>query len=183
MENLKKATFGGGCFWCTEAVFLEVQGVTSVESGYAGGHKPNPTYREICEKTTGHAEVIQITYDENQVSYRELLEIFFATHDPTTMDRQGNDRGPQYRSIILFHDEGQREIAEDVKQGSAADLWDDPIVTEIKALEIFYPAEKYHQDYYARNSYQPYCVAVINPKLSKFRANFKSKLKTNTSNV
>ena len=172
------ATFGGGCFWCTEAVFLELQGVKKVVSGYSGGHVENPTYREICGKQTGHAEVIQIEYDPEEISFEELLEVHWSTHDPTTLNQQGNDRGPQYRSIILYHNDEQKTIAESSMTNTATQMWDDPIVTEIVPFEIFYAAENYHQDYYSRNSYQPYCNVVIGPKLAKFRNKFKSKLKS-----
>ena len=167
------ATFGGGCFWCTEAIFAEVKGVSSVESGYAGGKVENPTYRQVTSGTTGHAEVIQVRYDPSQVSYETLLEIFFKTHDPTTLNRQGADVGTQYRSIILTHDDEQREAAERVKKAlDDADIWTRPIVTEIVPFTTWYPAEDYHQDYYAQNANQPYCRAVITPKLEKFRKVF-----------
>ena len=161
------ATFGGGCFWCTEAVFERVNGVKSAISGYAGGAKENPTYREVCSETTGHAEVIQVQYDPKQVSYETLLEIFFDTHDPTTMNRQGADQGTQYRSIILYHDDAQKQAAEKVKK-AAASQHKDPITTQVVPLKKFYPAEEYHQDYFAKNPNAPYCAYIIRPKLQKF---------------
>ncbi len=177
-EVIKKATFGNGCFWCTEAVFQRVQGVKSVVSGYSGGHVVNPTYQEVTSGTTGHAEVIQITYDETQISYAELLEIFFRTHDPTTLNRQGADVGPQYRSIILFHDEAQRDEALSIRKAlDEAGIWDDPIVTEVTQFEIFYEAEDYHQNYFNRNSGQAYCQFVIVPKLQKFKKLFEERVR------
>lgn len=161
------ATFGGGCFWCTEAVFERVKGVKSAISGYAGGAKENPTYREVCSETTGHAEVIQVQYDPKQVSYETLLEIFFDTHDPTTMNQQGADHGTQYRSIILYHDDAQKQAAEKVKKAATTQN-KNPITTEIVPLKKFYPAEEYHQDYFAKNPNAPYCAYVIRPKLQKF---------------
>lgn len=161
------ATFGGGCFWCTEAVLERVKGVKSAISGYAGGAKENPTYREVCNETTGHAEVIQVQYDPKQVSYETLLEIFFDTHDPTTLNRQGADQGTQYRSIILYHDDAQKQAAEKVRK-AAASQHKDPITTQIEPLKKFYPAEEYHQDYFAKNPNAPYCTYVIRPKLQKF---------------
>jgi peptide-methionine (S)-S-oxide reductase len=175
-QQLEMATFGGGCFWCTEAVFQRLMGVEKVVSGYAGGHVPNPTYRAVCNGTTGHAEVIQVTYNPAEISYQELLEVFLSTHDPTTMNRQGGDVGTQYRSIILYHDEKQKEIAERVKAETAG-LYNDPIVTQVVPLDTFYAAEDYHQDYFNSNPYQPYCQVVINPKVSKFRKRFAEKLK------
>lgn len=175
-QNLETATIGGGCFWCTEAIYLDVEGVEKVVSGYAGGHVPNPTYQQVCAKNTGHAEVIQITYNPEVITYEDILTIFWRVHDPTTLNRQGNDVGPQYRSIILTHDDKQREIAEASKV-EAQQLFDDPIVTEIVPLEKFYEAEDYHQNYYNENRYQPYCMVVIDPKVKKFRKSFKEKLK------
>ncbi|PWG62564.1 peptide-methionine (S)-S-oxide reductase MsrA [Sediminicurvatus halobius] len=162
------ATLGGGCFWCLEAVFQRLEGVNHVTSGYAGGHTPNPDYRSVCTGRTGHAEVVQIDYGPERIDFETLLEVFFTIHDPTTRDRQGNDVGPQYRSIILWHDETQRDTARAVierLQGEGA--FRDPIVTELKPLERFYPAEAYHQDYYRENAAQPYCQIVIAPKLKK----------------
>ena len=172
------ATLGGGCFWCLEAVFKELKGVESVVSGYAGGHVDNPTYQQVCGGRTGHAEVVQIAYDPKVVSFRDLLDVFFTIHDPTTKDRQGADLGPQYRSIILHHDAGQkaeaeRAIAELAEKG----VWSDPIVTEVVPLGTFYPGEAYHQDYYARNPRQGYCQIVIAPKVVKFRKQFMERLK------
>ncbi|REJ86993.1 MAG: peptide-methionine (S)-S-oxide reductase [Planctomycetota bacterium] len=171
------ATFGGGCFWCTEAVFLQMRGVQSVVSGYSGGSAPNPTYEQVCSKQTGHAEVIQITYDPEVVSFAELLDVFFHTHDPTTVDRQGNDVGPQYRSVIFYHDEQQREVAEAVKaELDQSGRFDGPIVTSIEPLSEFYPAEDYHQDYFARNPRQPYCAMVVAPKVEKARTLYSGRL-------
>ncbi len=176
-EEYKKATFGGGCFWCTEAVFQRVQGVKQVVSGYAGGHVENPTYRQVTTGTTGHAEVIQVTYDPSEVAYEKLLEIFFRTHNPTTLNRQGNDIGPQYRSIILYEDSEQKDLAGSVKKElDSAEIWDDPIVTEIKPLDIFYEAEDYHQDYFNRNSDQAYCQVMIVPKIEKFKKLFEDRV-------
>lgn len=177
-SNYKKATFGSGCFWCTEAIFERVKGVKHVESGYAGGHVNNPTYKQVCEGNTGHAEVIQLSYDPNEVTYDELLEIFWKTHDPTTINRQGNDVGEQYRSVVFYHDDEQKQKAEDYKKElSEAKIWDDPIVTEITSLSNYYKAEDYHQDYYENNTSQGYCSFVITPKVEKFEKIFKDKLK------
>ena len=171
-------TFGSGCFWCTEAIFQQVPGVEKVTSGYSGGHVINPTYEQVCEKNTGHVEVCQLVYDPSKVTVDELLEVFWQTHDPTTMDRQGNDVGPQYRSAVFYHNEEQRKKAEFYKaeldkSGSFAK----PIVTVIEPFKNFYPAEDYHQNYYNNNSNQPYCYFVIKPKLEKFQKVFKSKAK------
>lgn len=177
-NNLRKATLGGGCFWCVEAVFQVLQGVEKVVSGYAGGEEKDPTYKQVSTGTTGHAEVVQITYDPAVISFEELLDVFWRTHDPTTLNRQGADVGPQYRSIILYHDEEQKAIAEKSRQeADMADLWPNPIVTEIAPLERFYPAEGYHQDFYRQNPSQPYCQMVINPKMQKFRKAFQARLK------
>lgn len=174
------ATFGGGCFWCLEAVFEELDGVDDVISGYAGGREKNPNYRDVCNGLTGHAEVVQIRFDSSRISYEELLAVFFGTHDPTTMDRQGADVGSQYRSLILCHDESQRAGAEKmVMELEKEKVFDERIVTEISNLDEFYPAESYHQDYFARNTDQPYCAAVITPKLIKFRKEFAEKLARN----
>ena len=173
------ATFGAGCFWCVEAVFEEIDGVTSVRSGYSGGQKENPTYEEVCSGSTGHAEVVQIAYDPARVSYEQLLQVFFQTHDPTTPNRQGADVGTQYRSAIFFHDDEQKETAERIK--TALDLsgaFGAPIVTEIAPYDVFYAAEDYHQDFYASNPNHRYCAAVIQPKLEKFRKVFSEQLKT-----
>jgi peptide-methionine (S)-S-oxide reductase len=166
MKSLEKATFGGGCFWCVEAVFERLEGVEAVESGYAGGATPHPTYEQVCTGRTGHAEVAQITYDPAKISYDELLEWFWKAHDPTTLNRQGADRGTQYRSVIFYHNEEQRKAAEESKT-HALSLFADPIVTEIQPLDTFYPAENYHQDYFRNNANAPYCAFVIKPKLKK----------------
>jgi peptide-methionine (S)-S-oxide reductase len=171
------ATLGGGCFWCLDGIYRQLKGVESVVSGYAGGTKPNPSYREVCGGNTGHAEVVQITYDPSQISYRDLLDVFFTIHDPTTPDRQGGDIGPQYRSIILTHSDEQARIArEAIADVTAEGVWDDPIVTHIEPLTTFYPAEAYHQDYFANNPNQPYCQVVIAPKVAKFRRKYLEKL-------
>jgi peptide-methionine (S)-S-oxide reductase len=173
--SLAKATFGGGCFWCMEAVYKVMDGVQSVVSGYAGGHTKNPTYKEVCTGETGHAEVTQITYDPAKVSYEKLLEIFWAAHDPTTLNKQGNDVGTQYRSVIFYSDEAQREAAVKSKAALATSgAFKTPIVTEIKPLTNFYPAEDYHQDYYKKNPNQPYCYFVIRPKLEKLEQKLKA---------
>ncbi|MCS6847107.1 MAG: peptide-methionine (S)-S-oxide reductase MsrA [Anaerolineae bacterium] len=172
------ATLGGGCFWCLEAVYEQVNGVLRVESGYAGGHVPRPSYEAVCTGTTGHAEVVQITFDPRVVTFRELLEIFFVIHDPTTLNRQGADVGTQYRSAIFYHSPEQREIAGQViAEVEAAKLWDDPIVTEVTPFEAFYKAEAYHQGYYRNHPMQGYCRVVIAPKVAKFRERFADKLK------
>jgi len=172
------ATLAGGCFWCLEAVYLDLRGVETVVSGYAGGHVPNPTYREVCSGLTGHAEVVQIAFDPAVVSYRDLLRVFFTIHDPTTLNRQGADVGTQYRSAIFYHDAEQKAAAEEVMAEVAAErLWPNPLVTQLEPLTKFYPAEAYHQDYFARNPGQPYCQVVIAPKVSKFRKQFIGKLK------
>lgn len=179
-ENIKTgtATFGSGCFWCTEAIFERVNGVIDVVSGYAGGHVDNPTYEAVCNGTTGHAECTQIIFNPDVISYDELLEIFWKTHDPTTLNRQGNDVGTQYRSVIFFHNEEQKQKAEYYKKKLEEEkIWNDPIVTEISPLTVFYKAEKYHQDYYENNSSQSYCAFVITPKIEKFEKVFKDKLK------
>jgi peptide-methionine (S)-S-oxide reductase len=169
-DRYELATLGGGCFWCLEAVFTELRGVEKVVSGYAGGHDPNPTYKAVCSGTTGHAEVVQVRFDPAVISFRELLEIFFTIHDPTTLNRQGADVGTQYRSAIFYHSAEQKETAEQViREITEAKLWDEPIVTEVAPLAEFYPAEEYHQDYFNRNPYQPYCQVVIAPKVAKFR--------------
>ncbi len=176
-EIHEKATFGGGCFWCTEAIFLQVKGVIEVVSGYAGGKVPGkPTYREVCSGLTGHAEVIQITYDPKVISYKELLIIFMTTHDPTTLNRQGADVGTQYRSVIYYHNEDQKVVAEAVLEEMKR-YYEKPVVTELSPLPKFFEAEDYHQDYYANNSEQGYCQYVISPKLSKLREQYADKLK------
>jgi peptide methionine sulfoxide reductase msrA/msrB len=172
------ATFGGGCFWCTEAFFQELRGVVSVTSGYAGGHVKNPSYNEVCSGRTGHAEVTQIVYDPGKVSYDDLLEIFWQTHDPTTLNRQGADVGTQYRSVVFYHNEAQRQRAEDIKRRlDASGAWDNPIVTEISPIMNYFPAEDYHQNYFRMNPDQAYCRAVIRPKVEKFRKVFADRLR------
>jgi len=179
-NNFELATFGAGCFWCVEAIYLDVIGVDAVVSGYTGGHIKNPAYREVCAGVTGHAEVIQIKYDPTVITYEELLTILWHVHDPTTLNRQGNDVGTQYRSAIYYHNEAQRIAAENAKKTvDASDLWPDPIVTEISPLKEFYVAEDYHQNYFNLNGSQPYCSYVIAPKVKKFRAIFADKLKSN----
>jgi peptide-methionine (S)-S-oxide reductase len=178
ISQLEKATFGGGCFWCTEAQFQYLDGVVKVESGYAGGTVANPTYEEVCTGTTGHAEVIQVTYDPSKVSYEELLQAFWQSHDPTQLNRQGNDVGTQYRSVIFYHNEDQHKKAEYYKQKlQESGAYDKPVVTEVAPLNNFYAAEDYHQNYYNQNGSQPYCTYVIRPKLEKFKKAFKYKLK------
>lgn len=176
--HIETITLGNGCFWCTEAVFQQVNGVISVSSGYSGGHVVNPTYEQVCEKNTGHAEVLQVKFDTTLLSVDELLEIFWQTHDPTTLNRQGNDVGPQYRSVIFYHNQHQKERAEYFKkQLDASGAYSDPIVTAIEPFTNFYVAENYHQNYYNQNGSQPYCYFVIRPKLEKFEKAFKDKLK------
>jgi peptide-methionine (S)-S-oxide reductase len=176
--GMQVATFGSGCFWCTEAIFERVNGVVKVESGYAGGTVKNPTYEEVCSGTTGHAEVTQITYDPKVITYDELLEVFWKTHDPTTLNRQGNDVGTQYRSVIFYHNDEQKRLAGKYKEElNKSGIWEKPIVTEITPFTNFYPAENYHQDYYENNPAQPYCSFVITPKVEKFEKVLKDKLK------
>ena len=178
MATNEIATLGGGCFWCLEAVYDELAGVASVESGYMGGKTRNPSYREVCSGTTGHVEVVQVTFDPGQISFREILEVFFTIHDPTTLDRQGNDVGTQYRSVIFYHSEEQRAAAEQViRDLSAEGVWDDPIVTAIEPATAFYMAEDYHQEYFENNPRQPYCQFVVAPKVAKFREKFSAKRK------
>ncbi len=179
MPNVTEiATLGGGCFWCLEAIFYELRGVEKVESGYSGGSVPNPSYQQVCTGTTGHAEVVQITFDPEIISFREILEVFFIIHDPTTLNRQGADVGTQYRSVIFYRTPEQEKVAKEVMaQIEAAKLWDAPVVTEIVPFVAFYPAEEYHRDYYIRNPEQPYCRIVIEPKVAKFRKQFLAKLK------
>ena len=177
-DKLEIATFGGGCFWCVEAIFERVNGVQQVESGYSGGHVINPDYKMVTSGTTGHAEVVQITFDPEVVSYLELLEIFFKTHDPTTLNRQGADAGTQYRSIVLYHNEQQNKLAREIIQDLDSEgIWNNPIVTTVEPFEEFYSAEAYHQEYYENNPNQGYCRVVINPKVEKFEKLFKEKLK------
>ena len=171
------ATLGGGCFWCLEAVYRDVRGIERVVSGYAGGQTPHPSYEQVCSGRTGHAEVVQLTFDPNVVSYRELLEVFFTIHDPTTPNRQGADVGTQYRSIVLYHSPEQEQTAREViKDLEANRVWDAPIVTQVEALDAFYPAEEYHQRYFERNPNQPYCQIVIAPKVAKFRQKYLARL-------
>jgi peptide-methionine (S)-S-oxide reductase len=172
------ATLGGGCFWCLEAVFEQLRGVQKVESGYAGGAVPDPTYRQVCTGTTGHSEVVQVTFDPEVISFREILDVFFATHDPTTLNRQGPDVGTQYRSAVFYHSPQQKQIAEQrIAELNAAGIWDAPLVTEVVPLEAFYRAEDYHQEYFRNNPAQPYCLAVVSPKVAKFRKQFAARLK------
>jgi len=176
--NLETATLAGGCFWCTEAVFKDLKGVVSVQSGYSGGHTENPTYREVCSETTGHAEVIQIEFDSDELSFKDLLNVFFTVHDPTTLNRQGNDIGSSYRSAIFFHsDEQEKTATEVIAEINGLGIYDDPIVTEVTKFDKFYPAENYHDDYYANNPNQPYCMGVVAPKVAKFRQKFADRLK------
>lgn len=174
--NTEVATLAGGCFWCLEAVYLQLRGVEGVKSGYAGGHVPNPTYEQVCGKQTGHAEVVQVTFNPDAITYAELLEVFFTIHDPTTKDRQGNDVGPQYRSAIFTHGEEQARIAREQLKAAQAH-WDAPIVTELQPLETFWPAESYHDNYLERNPQNPYCAVVVAPKVAKARKVFFDKLK------
>ena len=177
-QNLEIATFGTGCFWCTEAVFERLEGVDRVVSGYSGGHIKNPSYKEVCNGTTGHAEVCQIHFDPNVISFDELLDVFWYTHDPTTLNRQGNDAGPQYRSAIFYHNENQKRIAGASKSKmDASGGFNDPIVTEITEFTNFFEAENYHQDYFANNPKQPYCTLIVAPKVKKFTSKYPDKLK------
>lgn len=177
-DRTETATLAGGCFWCLEAVYELIRGVERIESGYTGGHVANPTYQEVCAGTTGHAEAVQLVFDPDVVTYRELLEVFFTIHDPTTPNRQGPDVGEQYRSAIFYHSDAQRTTAEQVmREFEERGVWDAPIVTELAPLETFYPAEAYHREYYRRNPEQPYCAAVIAPKVAKARKAFLDKLK------
>jgi peptide-methionine (S)-S-oxide reductase len=172
------ATLGGGCFWCLEAVYQELRGVEKVESGYSGGEVPNPTYRQVCSETTGHAEVVQVTFDPDEVSYKDILEVYFTIHDPTTLNRQGADVGTQYRSVIFYHDEEQKRIAEEVISDLEKErIWNSPIVTEVAPFDEFYVAEDYHQDYFRNNGFQPYCQVIIAPKVAKFRKQHLERLK------
>jgi peptide-methionine (S)-S-oxide reductase len=176
--NHQVATLAGGCFWCLEAVFDELNGVNSVESGYSGGHVDHPSYRAVCNGDTGHAEVVQVTFDSSILSFRDLLRVFFTIHDPTTLNRQGADAGTQYRSAIFYYDEEQKRAAEEIiSEINAAKLWNSPIVTEVAKFEKFFMAEDYHQEYFANNPNQPYCMAVVAPKVLKFRKHFTDRLK------
>ncbi len=177
-QKLETATLGGGCFWCTEAVYKELKGVKDIKPGYSGGHVKNPAYREVCNGTTGHAEVIQITFDPAVVSFSEILEVFFMTHDPTTLNRQGNDVGTQYRSAVFYHNDEQKQTAEKViRLFGQEKVYDRPIVTEVTAFDKFYVAEDYHFNYFARNKNEPYCQYVVAPKVEKFKKIFKEKMK------
>jgi peptide-methionine (S)-S-oxide reductase len=177
-NNLETATLGAGCFWCVEAVFDDLRGVEDVVSGYSGGHTENPTYAQVCSETTGHAEVTQIKFDPEEISFADLLRVFFAVHDPTTLNRQGNDVGTSYRSAIFYHSDEQKQTAEEIiKEVTEAGIYDKPIVTEVTKFDKFYPAEDYHQEYFANNPAQPYCAAVVAPKVAKFRKQFISRLK------
>ena len=172
------ATLGGGCFWCLEAVYQELRGVEKVESGYSGGDVPHPTYRQVCSETTGHAEVVQVTFDPDEVSYRDILDVYFTIHDPTTLNRQGADVGTQYRSAIFYHTEEQKRVAEEaISDLETEGIWNSPIVTEVVPFDEFYVAEDYHQDYFRNNGFQPYCQVIIAPKVSKFRKEHLERLK------
>ena len=178
MANLETATLAAGCFWCVEAVFDDLVGVEDVVSGYSGGHTENPTYQEVCSETTGHAEVAQIKFDPDVLSFRDLLRVYFTVHDPTQLNRQGNDIGTSYRSAIFYHSPEQKQVAEEViKEITDAGIYDKPIVTEVTAFDKFWPAENYHQEYFANNPNQPYCAAVVAPKVAKFRKQFSDRLK------
>jgi peptide-methionine (S)-S-oxide reductase len=173
------ATLGGGCFWCLEAVYRETEGVEKIVSGYMGGSAPNPTYKDVCSGTTGHVEIVQLTFDPKVISYRDILEIFFVIHDPTTLNRQGNDVGTQYRSVIFYHSPEQKTAAEDVVRELTADkVFDDPVVTAIEPAQEFYSAEAYHQEYFENHPYQPYCAFVVAPKVQKFRKKFAGRVKS-----
>jgi peptide-methionine (S)-S-oxide reductase len=177
-NNLETATLGAGCFWCVEAVFDDLKGVVSVESGYSGGHTENPTYQQVCSETTGHAEVVNVTFNPKEISFKEILQVFFTVHNPTTLNRQGNDIGSSYRSAIFYHSDEQKQVAEEViKEVTAEGIYDDPIVTEVTPFDKFYIAEDYHQEYFANNPNQPYCAAVVAPKVAKFRQKYVSRLK------
>ena len=177
-DNLETATLAAGCFWCVEAVFDDLEGVADVVSGYSGGHTENPTYQQVCSETTGHAEVVQIRFDPTVLSYADLLRVYFAVHDPTQLNRQGNDIGTSYRSAIFYHSDEQRRTAEEIiAEITAERLYDNPIVTEVVPFDKFWPAEDYHQEYFANNPSQPYCAAVVAPKVAKFRQKFLTRLK------
>lgn len=178
MKELETATLAAGCFWCVEAVFDDLRGVKDVVSGYSGGHTDNPTYQEVCSETTGHAEVVQITFDPTELSYEDLLRVYFTVHNPTQLNRQGNDIGTSYRSAVFNHSEAQRESSEKIiKEINEEGIYDAPIVTEVTAFDKFWPAEDYHQEYFANNPNQPYCAAVVAPKVAKFRQKFAARLK------
>jgi peptide-methionine (S)-S-oxide reductase len=178
MGKTELATLAGGCFWCMEAVYNDLNGVLSVESGYSGGHVANPTYRQVCSEVTGHAEAVQLTFDPAVISYKDILNVFFAVHDPTTLNRQGNDVGTSYRSAIFYYSDEQKAIAQEViRKLTAQKLWSDPIVTEVTKFDKFYIAEDYHQEYFANNADQPYCRVVVAPKVAKFRKQYFDRLK------
>lgn len=177
-KNTETATLGAGCFWCVEAVFDDLKGVADVVSGYSGGHTENPTYQQVCSETTGHAEVVNVEFDPQEISFKEILQVFFTVHDPTQLNRQGNDVGTSYRSAIFYHDDEQKKIAEEtIEEIEAEKIYDKPIVTQIARFDKFYAAEDYHQEYFANNPNQPYCAAVVAPKVAKFRRKFVSRLK------
>ncbi len=177
-KKMDTATFGNGCFWCTEAIFQQLNGVQKVESGYSGGHVENPTYEQVCEKNTGHVEVCRIVYDPSKITFDELLEVFWQTHDPTTLNRQGNDVGPQYRSVVFYHNEEQRSKAEHYKtELDKSGAFDNPIVTAVEPLTNYFPAENYHQNYFKNNPNQPYCYFVVRPKVEKFQKAFAKKIR------
>lgn len=177
-KNFETATLAAGCFWCVEAVFDDLTGVESVESGYSGGHTENPTYQQVCSETTGHAEVVQVKFDPETIAFKDVLRVFFSVHDPTTLNRQGNDIGSSYRSAIFYHSDEQRRVAEEViKEVTEEGVYPNPIVTEITAFDKFYIAENYHQEYFANNPNQPYCAAVVAPKVAKFRQKYVAQLK------
>ena len=178
MENLETATLGGGCFWCTEAIFTQLKGVESVDSGYSGGKVPNPSYEQVCTGETGHAEVVQVKFDPKVISYMDILRIFFSAHDPTTLNRQGADEGTQYRSVIFYHDDGQKKAAQEaIEEVNKSGIWGRNAVTEIVPYEAFYKAEEYHRNYFELNPRQPYCQVVIAPKVAKFRKHYFDRLK------
>lgn len=177
-QNFETATLGGGCFWCTEAIFTQLKGVESVESGYSGGNVSNPSYEDVCTGETGHAEVVQVKFDPNVISYSDILRVFFSAHDPTTLNRQGADVGTQYRSVIFYHGEQQKQMAKEaMNEVDSSKIWGKPAVTEIVPFKAFYPAEEYHKDYFERNPRQPYCQVVIAPKVAKFRKHYFDRLK------
>lgn len=177
-QNLETATLGAGCFWCVEPIFDDLRGVEDVVSGYSGGHAENPTYQQVCSETTGHAEVIQVKFNPEEISFKEILQIFFSVHDPTTLNRQGNDVGTSYRSAIFYHSDEQKRVADEViKEVTEEGIYDNPIVTQVAPFDKFYVAENYHQEYFANNPNQPYCAAVVAPKVAKFRKKFVDRLK------
>ena len=178
MSNMETSTLAAGCFWCVEAIFDDLKGVEDVVSGYSGGHTDNPTYQQVCSERTGHAEVIQIRFDPSELSFKELLQVFFTVHDPTTLNRQGGDVGSSYRSAIFYHSDAQKRVAEEtIAEFNADGIYDNPIVTEVAAFDKFWPAEDYHQEYFSNNPSQPYCSAVVAPKVAKFRQKFVTRLK------